>query len=365
MSSYLEYIGTAVPDFALNQMTIHAFMQQVLQKEGDDAKKLRLLYERSGIETRHSVIPDYGLGNIPRELFPPTDNLEPFPNLETRMQLFHQHATSLGAQAVFNAIPHFEKMKQTVSHLITVSCTGMSAPGLDIALIESLGLQTHIQRTSVNFMGCYAAVHAFKMAHDICIANAHAKVLIVDVELCTIHFQKSDDADNLTANALFADGAAACLISGEAGALNKKNRLVGFYSEVHLDGKKDMAWQLSSHGFLMTLSAYIPQLIDANIETLIAHACKHYELKNLEDIGIWAIHPGGRKILDVISARLQLPTTVLRHSYEVLKNYGNMSSATIFFVLKRIIEDDSLSGNLFGVAFGPGLTMETFLMDKR
>jgi predicted naringenin-chalcone synthase len=85
----------------------------------------------------------------------------------------------------------------------------------------------------------------------------------------------------------------------------------------------------------------------------------------LEDIGIWAIHPGGRKILDVISARLQLPTTVLKHSYEVLKNYGNMSSATIFFVLKRIIEDDSLSGNLFGVAFGPGLTMETFLMDKR
>ena len=190
-------------------------------------------------------------------------------------------------------------------------------------------------------------------------------MLIVDVELCTIHFQKSDDADNLTANALFADGAAACLISGEAGALNKKNRLVGFYSEVHLDGKKDMAWQLSSHGFIMTFSGYIPQLINANIETLIAHACKHYELKNLEDIGIWAIHPGGRKILDVISARLQLPTTVLRHSYEVLKNYGNMSSATIFFVLKRIIEDDSLSGNLFGVAFGPGLTMETFLMDKR
>lgn len=365
MSVYLEYIGTATPVHALDQMTIHAFMQQVLNKKGDEAQKLRLLYERSGIQTRHSVIPDFGTTSNKLELFPATNDLEPFPQLERRMQLYQQHATVLGAQAVNRAISFFDEKKHAITHLITVSCTGMSAPGLDISLVEHLGLSKSIHRTSVNFMGCYAAVHAFKIAKDICVANTHASVLIVDVELCTIHFQKGDDPDNITANAIFADGAAACLISGESAAQYKKLELIDFYSEIHTDGKMDMAWHLSSKGFLMTLSAYIPQLIDTNIETLINHAFKQYHLNCIDEIDIWAIHPGGRKILDVISSRLQISPEHLKYSYEILRNFGNMSSATLFFVLQKIWNDDTQSGNIFGVAFGPGLTMETFLMRKQ
>lgn len=360
MSNILA-IGTAVPDFKMEQMQIYEFMTGFTTNTPDNKRKLKLLYERSGIGTRHSVVPDYHPHNETRLLFPCTRNLEPFPSLEKRMELYHTHASGLGAKAV----QHLGVSTVGVTHLITVSCTGMSAPGLDIMLAAQLGLPADVDRSSINFMGCYAAVHALKQAHHICRSNPKARVLIVCVELCTLHFQKTLDYDNLTANAIFSDGAAACLVAGDE-ALDGAQALVklnNFYSEIHHSGKNDMAWQLSSSGFLMTLSSYIPQLIEANIERLLENALKQEGL-SVKQIRGWAVHPGGRKILDVISSKLALSRTQLSNSYDVLYEYGNMSSATILFVLKRLMQDETLSGPVFGVAFGPGLTMETFIAEK-
>jgi alkylresorcinol/alkylpyrone synthase len=364
--SIITGIGTAVPTYGIDQMKIHSFMDAIFFGSEDERRRLKLLYERSGISKRYSVIPDYDPELDNREFYPETSNLEPFPSLEIRMLKYHETAVLLAEQAIENLqiSQPFDPAKLT--HLITVSCTGMSAPGLDLELVERLQLPKHLHRTSVNFMGCYAAVHALKIANDICNSNPTSRVLIVSVELCTLHFQKKTDYDNITANAIFGDGAAACLVvsddlKNEFDGINLD--IEGFYSEVHSNGKNDMAWQLSSSGFLMTLSSYIPRLIESSIESLLNNANESFGIGR-DDINVWAIHPGGRKILEAVSSQLQLKRSTLQHSYDVLNEYGNMSSATILFVLKRIMEDKELNGNIFGAAFGPGLTMETFLMNK-
>jgi predicted naringenin-chalcone synthase len=227
-------------------------------------------------------------------------------------------------------------------------------------LMELMRLKPSTQRTSVNFMGCYAGVHGLKMAHQICAADPNAVVAVVCVELCTLHFQKKQDDDNLVANAIFSDGAGAAIITGKP-LRDAGYKLRGFYSEVHHAGKHDMAWQLSATGFLMTLSSYIPQLIGHGVDGLINSALEQYSVTR-EEIDGWAMHPGGRKILDVIQKQLALPANALDVSRSVLKDYGNMSSASILFVLEKMLE--APGKKVFGAAFGPGLTMETFLLER-
>jgi len=359
--SFIWSIDTALPPYKHSQADILSFMQAQYTPEETDLQRLKLMYQRSGIEYRYSVLPDFNNDDESKLLF--KSNLQP--DVNTRLACYQSNAASIAEQAVHNCLHDLpEDTSKRFTHLITVSCTGMSAPGLDIELVKKLKLPTTINRTSVNFMGCYAMIHAFKQAHAICTASKDALVLIVSVELCTLHFQKQPTADNLTANAIFADGAAACIIAGDA-YLNACNTpyfvLNDFYSELITNGEKDMAWHISSEGFLMTLSAYIPSLIEQHIETLFNHCLKGS--LSLSEITLWAIHPGGRKILDVIQSQLNLPKQALQASYEVLRNYGNMSSATILFVLKKLLQSNQ-SGKAFGVAFGPGLTIESFLFEK-
>ncbi|TAE89464.1 MAG: type III polyketide synthase [Bacteroidetes bacterium] len=366
--SVIVGIGTANPDYKLTQEEAYTFMKEFYSLDEDEGNRLSALYKRSGIKQRYSCVPDYNQQLHQKKLFPHTPDLTPFPGIEKRMAIYAEEAPLLGEQAINNLYAQLNALwykPQHITHLITVSCTGMSAPGLDLMLLEKLQLAAHTQRTSVNFMGCYAAVHALKMAHQICTAQTNAQVLIVCVELCSIHFQNIKSSDNITANAIFADGAAACLmVSDDLAKHNAPQLLVkGFYSEVHVGGKKDMAWQISSSGFLMTLSAYIPQFIEAAIADLITRALSHYGVQKTA-IEHWAIHPGGRKILDVTLAKLSLNQHDLAYSYQVLRDYGNMSSPTILFVLKAMMDDHLLNGNIFGTAFGPGLTMETFLFAK-
>jgi predicted naringenin-chalcone synthase len=236
----------------------------------------------------------------------------------------------------------------------------MSAPGLDLELVDLLDLPNTIFRTSVNFMGCYAAIHALKSADAICRSYTGAKVLIVCTELCTLHFQREATPDNIMSSLLFGDGSAAILVTSDehsaAGIY-----LNSFYSEILPKGKKDMAWELSSSGFLMTLSGYIPDLIEEDFELLTERALKKSNLQR-GDITHWCAHPGGKKILEAIDKSLHFTNGSLNDSYEVLKEYGNMSSPTILFVLQRIMKklDYGKQNHVFGVAFGPGLTMETF-----
>lgn len=358
--SYIMGISTAVPENELEQMDIYKFMQRLYTLEANDERKHELLYQRSGIQKRYSCVPDYDLSSANRLLYDEDTTITIAPTLEKRMGLYQRFAMPLAMKAIDDLLLKNQAYsRQDITHIITVSCTGMSAPGLDLQLMEALQLSSNVTRTSINFMGCYAAVHGLKQAHAICESEPNANVLLVCVELCTLHFQKKSNYDNLTANAIFGDGAAAALICGKP-KTEAAIEIKDFYSEVNFAGKNDMAWELSSTGFLMTLSSYIPQLLGSNINSLIENALLKYNTK-IEEIENWSIHPGGRKILEVISQQLNLEDTQLESSYRVLKNHGNMSSPTILFVLADMLH--SKKGKTIGAAFGPGLTMETFLVN--
>jgi predicted naringenin-chalcone synthase len=353
-------IATSVPQFRHQQEDILHFMQGVYAMPDTEKRKMRFLYHHSGIDIRYSVISDYSRPMSEWKFYPQTENLEPFPSLELRMAWYQKHAPLLSVEAIRKCLDH-KTREEDITHLITVSCTGMSAPGLDLQVMELMDLPNNIYRTSVNFMGCYAAIHALKMGDMICRTEKNAKVLIVCTELCTLHFQRSASIDNIASSLLFADGAAAVLMTSDEHPA-KGIRLDNFYGEVVPKGKKDMAWELSSTGFLMTLSGYVPDLISEDIEPLVQRALQNNNLSQ-KDITHWCIHPGGRKILETVSSCLKLQPEDLSHSYQVLRHFGNMSSPTILFVLKDMLHQLNYQkpNHIFGLAFGPGLTMETFM----
>jgi predicted naringenin-chalcone synthase len=367
--SLITKISTVVPQYKLKQTDLAHFTADLFEYTPLERRKIVLMYAKSGIESRYSVMPDYYLPTEERTFYPKTQDLEPFPNIEKRMEYFDNTAAQLCIEAIENCLENTVRKNQ-ITHLITVSCTGLSAPGLDIDIVQQLELNENINRTSVNFMGCYAALHALKQADYICRSDTDAVVMVVCVELCTLHFQKINDEDNVTANLLFADGCAAALIVGDNFA--PKNNFHGFgkknfHSQLALNGKKDMAWRVSSTGFLMTLSSYIPSLIERGIKDLFDNAIKPLNL-GWSDIAHWAIHPGGKRILEVIHKELNLKPDALESSYKILKSYGNMSSPTILFVLKDILDNKvSLSEKeyTFAAAFGPGLTLETAIFENR
>lgn len=324
---------------------------------------MKFLYRHSGINTRYSVIPDYSSKANDRQFYEKNSNLEPFPSLEMRMQCYADNAAMLSVNTITNCISGIIESSE-ITHLITVSCTGMSAPGLDLEIMEMMSLGRNISRTSVNFMGCYAAIHALKIADAICGNNKAANVVIVCTELCTLHFQKENTIDNITSTLLFSDGCAAVLVQHNE-TINRGFTLKNFYSEVEFKGKKDMSWKLSSHGFLMTLSGYIPDLVKEDFNSLVENGLNNAAVKK-EDISHWCIHPGGKKILEAIQKSTGLTEDHLLHSYDILKNYGNMSSPSVLFVLEKILQDIKLNfqdktATVFAAAFGPGLTMETFI----
>ena len=367
MISYLGAIGTANPPHCLGQQQIADFMAQALQFGADDTRRLRALYRVSGIGQRYSVLPDYGRANGDYTFFPNTPDLEPFPTVGQRMAVYRREALPLALAAVTNCrhqVPSLDMA--SITHLITVSCTGMYAPGLDIELVQALGLPAAVQRTCVNFMGCYAAVNALKLADTACRAHPAARVLVVSVELCTLHFQKSAEDDHLVSNALFSDGAAACLVQGRPlpdGAPSLA--LTAFHCGLEPDGHADMAWHINDFGFEMTLSSYVPRLIQRGIGRLTEQLLENLPVRR-EDIHYFAIHPGGRKILETIEQALHLSHDDNRFAYRVLRDYGNMSSATVLFVLRDMLAAATPADHgapVLSFAFGPGLTLEAMLLE--
>lgn len=331
-------------------------MQNIYCRNEVERRKLRFLYQQSGIKQRYSVVPDYSRPIQDWKFYPQSESLEPFPSLEQRMSVFNKQAPLLSVDAIRDCLTGVLHDRD-ITHFITVSCTGLSAPGLDLQVLELLDLNKTIVRTSVNFMGCYAAIHALKLADAFCKSDKAAKVLIVCTELCTLHFQRETTLDSMTASLLFGDGSAAVLVTAD-GAPFSGLYLENFYAEVIPKGKRDMAWELSATGFVMTLSGYVPELIEEDFAAVVDR-CLQKSKRSIQDISGWCIHPGGRRILEAIQKSISIPAAALAASYQVLQQYGNMSSATILFVLKSLLQK-KVSGPLFGAGFGPGLTVETF-----
>ena len=359
--SFITSIGTAVPENCFSQMQIAEFMASALQMDEHNQRRLKALYRTTKIAQRYSVLPDYGLHFSDYQFYPQSADLEPFPSISARMMAYQKYALPLCLKAIEN----LQQDVSNITHIITVSCTGMYAPGLDIEIISTLGLNTTIQRTAINFMGCYGAFNGLKMADTICKANLEAKVLVVCVELCTLHFQKRMEDDFLLSNALFADGAAAVLIEAKSQNNGQKQlELKSFFCDLYFEGKQDMAWKVADFGFEMTLTSYIPKLVKSGIKSLIDRLLTNAGLEN-KDIDLYAMHPGGKAILEAIESSLEMKSEDNRYAYQVLRDYGNMSSCTVLFVLNEILKDitDNDNGkNILSCAFGPGLTLESMVL---
>jgi predicted naringenin-chalcone synthase len=330
-------------------------MGRVYALEIAEERKLKFLYHNSGIASRFSVIPDYSSPPGDWKFYTASSSMEPFPNLELRMSWYNKYAAALSLEAIRKCLGKVKLDTAAITHLITVSCTGMSAPGLDLEVMALLELPRFTARSSINFMGCYAAIHALKQADAICRSTPYANVLIVCTELCTLHFQKAATPDNIASSLLFGDGSAAVLLTNDEKA--KGVLIRGFYGEVIPRGEKDMSWELSSSGFQMTLSGYIPELIATDFSPLLQRAFRQFGLTQ-EAFSNWCIHPGGKRILQAVEKSLGLSPEALASGYDILKQFGNMSSPTILFVLQQMLEN-AVEGDILAAAFGPGLTMET------
>lgn len=320
------------------------------------------IYATSGIEKRHSVLGDYTKDDPEDfDFYPANWSLEPFPTTEARMKLYEKWGVDLAEEACRQALRESGAGPAEVTHLIFTTCTGLFAPGPDILLLGRLGLGPQVHRAVLGFMGCYAGFNGLRMAGQILAAEPEAVVLQVCVELCTLHFQKKALPDFIVANSLFGDGAAAAVYARPGRLKKGLGDLLATHSRVERDSLDQMSWRIGPSGFEMRLDREVPARLKAAAPGFVGELLEKAGLKREESA--WAIHPGGRKIVDEVQAALRLTNSQVLASREVLKTCGNMSSATILFVLDRELRRAS-QGAVTALGFGPGLTMEGAVLSR-
>lgn len=371
--------GTALPPHVMTQREAVELNQRVSGAAGKQADTLRALFRLAGVERRHTCVPHRlalrwleaeaggDAAALPREPSPlPEVNLparlDPAgPTTGERMQLYAEHAPPLALAAARAALDHAGLAPRAISHLVTVSCTGFAAPGVDRALIAGLGLRPTVERVQVGYMGCHGAINGLRVARALAAAEPAGRVLLAAVELCSLHYSYAWHPERLVGNALFADGAAAVVGAwgGAAEADGGAWRLAATGSCLIPDSAGAMAWTIGDHGFEMLLSAEVPGLVGEHlrawlVEWLAAHGVA------LEAVGSWAIHPGGPRILRAVEDALGLDAERTRTSREVLREHGNMSSPTVLFVLERLRRAGA-ARPCVALGFGPGLVAEAAL----
>lgn len=346
---YLNKISTAVPPHDVHD-TFVAYIPSILTNERD-RKMFRQMAHRSQIDHRFSVLRPH-----PNATYLDMDDFyKPgtFPSTEKRMQLYKQHAFVLACAALERL--DIDRNKDDITHLIVTTCTGFYAPGIDLQIMQHYGLKPSVERTLVGFMGCQAAINALKLARHIVNSNQKAKVLVVNLELCTLHLQETQDLEKMLSFLIFADGCAASLISTDPVGIE----LESFHSTVLPDTSAQITWHVGDFGFDMFLSRKVPATLAIGLKPCMPDILQGHTIKS---IAHWAIHPGGRSILDAVKTGIDLPEEVLYFSREILRRFGNMSSATIMFVLREFLESNR-PGVGCALAFGPGLTAESMIFE--
>lgn len=356
-TAHINAIGTAVPPHQVHDAFV-GFVRQTL----DEPMKLRLfdrMSSLSGIERRFSfldpeVLPDgritdrdrfYGLGD--------------WPTTGARMRRYEEHAPELAQAAIAALSPDIAA--EGITHMVVASCTGFIAPGLDQLIVAAAGIDPSVERTVVGFMGCYAAVNSLRLAHHIVRSEPEARVLVVNLELCTLHFQRTQDLEKLLSMLLFGDGASAALVTAQPFGI----ALTDFRAAAIPGSTEAITWRIGDQGFDMHLDGKVPAFI---AEALRLERNRNDTQGILRGeppsaFDLWAVHAGGRTVLDAVERALELPATSLQPSREVLRRFGNMSSATLMFVLAEMMarrKSGSEGGNGLAMAFGPGLAAETF-----
>lgn len=339
-NAYINHIATAVPDHDIHA----AFIAWASARVADDrARKLfDRMAARSGIEHRWSVLPKGS--PVAQGGFYAAD---PLPPTSARMALYAQAAPDLAMRAIAGLQPDH------VTHLIVASCTGFTAPGVDQIIAQRLGLGGNVERLLIGFMGCYAAVTALRTARHIVRSDPSARVLVVTVELSTLHLQPETEVESLLAMLQFGDGAAAALVTAEPMGL----AIDAPFAATLPDSADLIRWRIGDRGFAMHLSGEVPGRIT---EALGDESFRQVLLGNMPAGSIegWAVHAGGRSILDAVEHGLGLDASALAVSRGVLRNHGNMSSSTLMFALERLMDERPRNG--LAIAFGPGLAAEGF-----
>ncbi len=342
-------IGTATPSARLPRDAWLTLAGQIAPSDVSRALLARLA-DRSEIDGRAAAAVD-----------PPLYSAGTVPGTAARMQLWSRTARAMAHDACAAAIADAQIEPRAITHVVTASCTGFESPGVDAHLIESLGLARGVARTNIGFMGCHAAVNALAAARNAAIADPAAQVLVCCAEVCSAHFHHSARVDQLVANTLFGDGAAAAIVRGGAhGHDDAAPALAATHSVLLADTADEMRWTIGDHGFEMTLGARVPDVLRAEVGAWVASSLATHGLA-IGDVGAWAIHPGGPRVIDSVVASLGIPAEAGDASRAVLRAHGNMSSATLLFILDRLRKSRA-PRPWVGLAFGPGLVGEMVLL---
>ena len=354
--AHINRIGTAVPENDIH-FPFTAFARTLLTD--DKSRKLfDRMAERMSIAHRYSILGpgDAAAGEIDSAGFYRRGQ---FPGTAARMAMYEKHALALALRAV-DALDIGAELAR-ITHLVVASCTGFTAPGLDLQLTEALGLRRDVQRTIVGFMGCSAAVPALRLAHQAVRSDPQARVLVVNLELCSLHLQESSDIEPVLSFMLFGDGCSAALVTGDVAGIALRD----FNAAVIPNSQDLIQWHIGDQGFDMHLSGQVPGRIAHALRDELARTDNGGMLhgEGTQVVDLWAIHGGGHTVLDAVEVGLGLGETALRQSRRVLYDYGNMSSATVMFVLERMLQEGvnaGAGGRGLAMAFGPGMVAETF-----
>lgn len=343
--AFINRIATANPPHDVHNAFLR-FGQLMLKGDRRSVALFNRMADRSGITHRYSFLEPLGGGGMDTEGF---YRLGDFPDTAARMKKFEACAPGLAVEAVEKVLDGEDRAR--ITHVIVTSCTGFSAPGLDLTLVERCGLSPSVERTMVGFMGCYAAINALKLARHIVRSEPGARVLAVNLELCTLHLHETADMEEILSFLLFADGCAAALISADPRGVAMES----FHAALVPDTGALIRWHIRQQGFDMVLSGAVPGAIRAALA-----GSRDRILGGANNVELWAVHPGGRTVLDAVEQAFALSPAALGASRSVLNDYGNMSSGTVMFVLDNIMRGGG-EGRGCAMSFGPGLVAETMM----
>jgi alkylresorcinol/alkylpyrone synthase len=359
MTARILSIGTATPPTTITQDGIRDFFAGQPGTDRLTQRLIRATFDAAEIQQRHTVLAELGDGGA-EGIFVDAHGELRAPGTALRNAEYIRHAPELSRQAAQAALDEAGMPASRITHVVTVSCTGCFAPGPDFRIVRDLGLSDSTERYHLGFIGCAAAFPALRAAERFCAAQPDAVVLVVCTELCSLHVRPSSSPDQIVSSSVFADGSAAAIVTADAGERPGLD-LERFATTLTSQGEKDMAWTIGDDGFEMVLTGEVPRIIGREIRGAVdGFLGDHVPTA-------WAVHPGGRSILDRVQTGLDLAPEALASSRAVLRDYGNMSSATVMFILRDILHDEAIApgATIAGLAFGPGLTVESALLTKR
>ncbi|MDP1881205.1 MAG: type III polyketide synthase [Parachlamydiaceae bacterium] len=361
MEASILAVSIAIPPFTFEQENISEQFIDILSLDAQQATMLKQLYHNSAINKRHTVISDFKKRREEWKFWG-SDFPKTIPGMSERNQKFIEEAPKLAFEAANKALDSWGEERSSITHVISISCTGVMAPGIEFLLMQQLKLNPTVERLGINFMGCFGAFRGLSIAKSIAKENPKNRILMVCTELCSLHFQVEQTTDNILANSLFSDGAAAVIIGSHPNKNESALWEIDSIGSVGLENSLDkMTWEASDQGFVMKLSHKVPVLLGRNIKPFVDDLIdQRFSYSDCQ----WAIHPGGKSIIQAIEKVLELDRRLTMTSWDVLADYGNMSSATFLFLLHRLAEKKYSQKWILGVGFGPGLSFEGIVLKR-